>query len=48
VELTRRYGEDKNYNFAKSIVESLAQTSFATEHGLDSIHILAKIKDYLD
>ncbi|MEG4799120.1 FkbM family methyltransferase [Microcoleus sp. ARI1-B5] len=48
VELTRRYGEDKNYNCANSIVESLAQTSFATEHGLDSIPILAKIKDYLD
>jgi len=45
--LTLKYGEDSNYNFANSIVESLAQFPELVSQGLDSLPIVAKIRDYI-
>ena len=44
--LTVRYGEDSNYNFANSIIESLSQFPDLVSQGLDSFPIIANIRDY--
>jgi FkbM family methyltransferase len=44
--LTVRYGEDSNYNFASSIIESLSQFPDLVSQGLDSFPIIENIRDY--
>jgi len=44
--LTLRYSEDSNYNFADSIIESLAQFPDLVNQGLDSLPIVANIRDF--
>jgi len=44
--LTVRYGEDSNYNFANSIIESLSQFPDLVSQGLDSFPIIANLRDY--
>ncbi|PZO38664.1 MAG: FkbM family methyltransferase [Pseudanabaena frigida] len=44
--LTLQYGEDSNYNFADTIIESLAQVPDLVNQGLDSLPVVAKIRDY--
>lgn len=43
--LTLNYGKDPNYNFANSIVESLAQFPELVKAGLNTLPNVAKIKD---
>ena len=45
--LTLNYGEDSNYNFANSIIEGLSQFPELVSHGLDSLPIVEKIRDYI-
>ena len=45
--LTLNYGEDSNYNFADSIIESLSQFPDLVSQGLDSLPVVAKILDYV-
>ncbi|NET60226.1 MAG: FkbM family methyltransferase [Symploca sp. SIO2E6] len=45
--LTINYGTDANYNFADNILESLAQFPELVRQGLDSLAIVANIRDYL-
>ena len=45
--LTLNYGEDSNYNFADSIIEGLSQLPELVSHGLDSLPIVEKIRDYI-
>lgn len=45
--LTLQYGEDSNYNFADSIIESLSQFPDLVNQGLDSLPIVARIRDYV-
>ena len=45
--LTLQYGEDSNYNFANSIIEGLSQFPDLVSHGLDSLPIIDKIRDYV-
>jgi FkbM family methyltransferase len=44
--LTLNYGTDPNYNFANNIIESLAQFPDLVSRGLDSLPVVAKIRDY--
>jgi FkbM family methyltransferase len=44
--LTLQYGEDSNYNFADSIIESLSQFPNLVSHGLDSLPIVVNLRDY--
>ncbi len=44
--LTVRYGEDSNYNFANSIIESLSQFPDLVSQGLESLPIFANIREY--
>ncbi|MEP0751943.1 FkbM family methyltransferase [Trichocoleus sp. Lan] len=45
--LTLQYGNDKKYNFADNIVESLAQFPALVQQGLASLPIVASIQDYI-
>ncbi|MFB2919490.1 FkbM family methyltransferase [Aerosakkonema funiforme] len=45
--LTRNYGNDENYNFAREIVESLSQIPPLIEKGLDALPIIVEMKNYL-
>jgi len=45
--LTLRYGEDSNYNFADSIIECLAQFPDLVSQGLNSLTIVANIRNYI-
>lgn len=45
--LTLQYGEDENYNFADSIIESLAQFPELVSQGLDSLSVVTKLRDYV-
>lgn len=45
--LTLQYGTDANYNFANNIIESLAQFPDLVQQGLDSLPIVAKIREYV-
>ena len=44
--LTLRYGEDPNYNFADSIIESLTQFPDLVSQGLESLPVVAKLQGY--
>ncbi len=44
--LTLQYGKDSKYNFADSIIESLSQFPDLVSHGLDSLPIVANLRDY--
>jgi FkbM family methyltransferase len=44
--LTLQYGEDPNYNFADSIIESLAQFPDLVNQGLKSLPVVAKLQNY--
>lgn len=43
--LTLHYGDDKNYNFANNIVESLEQFPELVQQGLGALPIVARIRD---
>ncbi|MEQ8536060.1 MAG: FkbM family methyltransferase [Coleofasciculus sp. D1-CHI-01] len=45
--LTLQYGTDTNYNFANTILESLSQFPELVQQGLDSLPIVASIRDYI-
>jgi len=45
--LTTNHGDNPNYNFADTIVQSLAEISDLEKHGLASLEILEPIKDYM-
>ncbi len=45
--LTLKYGEDSRYNFANSIIESLAQFPDVVNQGLGNLPVVAKIRDYV-
>ena len=45
--LTIHYGNNSNYNFANNIIEGLAQFPEIVEQGLDSLPIVANIRDYI-
>ena len=45
--LTLEYGKDEKYNFADNIIESLAQIPEIVESGLESLDIVARIRDYV-
>ncbi|MEQ9486649.1 FkbM family methyltransferase [Coleofasciculus sp. F4-SAH-05] len=45
--LTLQYGTDSCYNFANNILESLAQFPELVQPGLDSLPIVASIRDYI-
>lgn len=45
--LTLQYGKDTDYNFADNILESLAEFPELVQKGLDSLPIVANIRDYL-
>jgi FkbM family methyltransferase len=46
VYLTRQNGEDPSYNFANSIIETLAQFSYLVDHGLESLPVVQQMRDY--
>jgi FkbM family methyltransferase len=46
VHLTRHNGEDPRYNFANSIIETLAQFSYLVDHGLETLPVVQQIQDY--
>lgn len=45
--LTRKYGDDTNYNFAKNIMDTLALIPEVIQQGMDSIPIVVEMKNYL-
>lgn len=45
--LTLQYGENPNYNFADSIIESLTQFPDLVNQGINSLPVVAKIRDYV-
>jgi FkbM family methyltransferase len=45
--LTLEYGTDSNYNFADNIIESLSQFPDLVSQGLNSLPVVAKIRDYI-
>ena len=45
--LTLNYGQNKQYNFADNIVESLGQFPNLVEQGLNSLAVVANIQDYI-
>ncbi|MEY3868068.1 MAG: hypothetical protein RLZZ338_1959 [Cyanobacteriota bacterium] len=45
--LTLKYGNNPDYNMANSIIDSLAQIPELVEHGLSSLPIVAKLRDYI-
>lgn len=45
--LTLHYGNHSNYNLANNIIESLAQFPEIVEQGLDSLPIVANIRNYV-
>lgn len=45
--LTLQFGENPKYNCANNIVESLSQFPALVKQGLDSLPVIARIKDYL-
>jgi FkbM family methyltransferase len=47
VYLTLHYGNDTNYNFANSIIESLASFPELVQQGLSSLPIVAKLRAYV-
>lgn len=44
--LTIQHGENPSYNFANSIIETLAQLPDLVSYGLESLPAVAKIRDY--
>ncbi|PSB32071.1 hypothetical protein C7B69_07390 [filamentous cyanobacterium Phorm 46] len=45
--LTLNYGSDPNYNFANNIIESLGQIPELVEQGLESLPIVARLREYI-
>ena len=45
--LTLNHGGDPNYNFANNIIESLGQIPELTEQGLESLPIVARLREYI-
>ncbi|MGL4623001.1 MAG: FkbM family methyltransferase [Chroococcidiopsis sp.] len=45
--LTLQHGHNPKYNFANNIIESLAQFPELAKHGLGSLPIVARIRDYI-
>lgn len=45
--LTLNYGTDPNYNFANNIIESLGQIPELVEQGLESLPIVARLRDWV-
>ena len=45
--LTLNHGGDPNYNFANNIIESLGQVPELTEQGLESLPIVARLREYI-
>jgi len=45
--LTLEHGNNPKYNFANNIIESLAQFPELVKQGLDSLPIVARIRDYI-
>ncbi|MFB2919492.1 FkbM family methyltransferase [Aerosakkonema funiforme] len=46
--LTRNYGDDKNYNFAKNIIDTLSIIPEAIQQGLDSLPIITEMRNYIN
>lgn len=46
--LTVKYGENPEYNFAQSIIESLSNFPKLVESGLDSLPVVAEIRPFLN
>lgn len=45
--LTLNHGGDPNYNFANNIIESLGEVPELTEQGLESLPIVARLREYI-
>lgn len=45
--LTLNHGRDPNYNFANNIIESLGQIPELTKQGLESLPIVARLREYI-
>ncbi len=46
--LTRTYGNDTNYNFAKNIIDTLSPIPEVVEQGIDSLPIIVEMRNYIN